>query len=82
MKQNVHRAWLRELRIKKDYTMGQLAEKVGSAAQYIGDIEHGRRNPSFKLALALSEELNFPMERLYVDALERQYRGKEERKQA
>lgn len=73
-RKKVHREWLRELRVKQNLTIADLAELVGVTAQYIGDIEHGRRNPAFKLTMALSELLGFPMERMYVDALERQER--------
>lgn len=77
LKMDIHRAWLRELRMSKGISMLQLAQKVGTSANYIGDIEHGRRNPSPALALALSEALGFKMELLYIGALPRQSRGKE-----
>lgn len=73
-RKDVHRQWLRELRLSKNLTIAELAEMVGVTAQYIGDIEHGRRNPAYKLALTLSDLLGFPLERMYVDALERQER--------
>lgn len=72
----VHRGWLRELRIKKGWTMQELAEKVGVNADYIGYLERGQRNPSSPLALKLSAELHFPLEKLYIGALPRQDRSK------
>ena len=72
----VHRGWLRDLRVKKGWTMQELAEEVGVRADYIGYLERGHRNPSFSLAMKLSEVLEFPMQDLYVNALPRQDRSK------
>ena len=70
----VHRAWLRELRIKKGWTMVELAEKVEVTSEYIGNLERGQRNPSAPLAIKLSEILKFPVKKLYEDALPREER--------
>lgn len=36
---------LREIRLKADWSMGQLARELGFTVPYISDIEHGRRQP-------------------------------------
>ena len=71
MRTDVHRAWLREMRLSKGYTMLELAQKMGVSTNYIGDMEHGRRNPAPTLAMKLAAEFQFPLERLYVDAIPR-----------
>lgn len=76
-KVSVHRAWLRELRIEKGLTLGALADMVGKTENYIGEVERGRRNPSPALALSLSKFLEFDIQKLYIDALPRHYRGTE-----
>jgi transcriptional regulator with XRE-family HTH domain len=82
LKHELLRPWLRDLRIEKGYTMQELGTRVGVSGKYIGEIEFGRRNPSRKLALALSAELNFQAGRLFMDVLERQPRGSKEVKTA
>lgn len=82
LKTDIHRAWLREIRMNRSMSLSDLALKVGSKAAYIAEIEHGRRNPSYKLAMRLADELNFDMKLLFVDALKRQARGNERNAQA
>lgn len=53
---------LKELRVSKDLTQVQLAEKAGIAYSQIGRIERGEQNPTlstmFVLAKALDSDLN------------------------
>jgi transcriptional regulator with XRE-family HTH domain len=39
-------SFLREKRVERDLTLGQLADEVGVSAMFISDIENGKRIPS------------------------------------
>ena len=53
------REWLKKARKEKNLTLMSLAEKIGCSFNYISDLEHGRRNPSMKMAKKFSDELDF-----------------------
>jgi len=57
---------LKELRNQKNITQKQLANEIGVALSVIGDIESGRRPPSKKTALKLSQFFKTPVE-LWLD---------------
>ena len=60
---------IQKIRISKNITQEQLAEKIGSDRSYIGAIEQGRKSPSmyclyniaFALETTLSELVNFEL---------------------
>jgi putative transcriptional regulator len=70
MSHDVQRLWLRELRLERGYDLRGIAEKVSVTAKFMGDIEHGRRNPSVKLAFKLASILDFPFEKIFLDVKE------------
>lgn len=56
---------LKELRIEKDLTQEQLAEKLGLSANYIGMIERGERSTSLSKLFTLSKALEIKMSELF-----------------
>ena len=55
---------VRRYRTKRGLTLRELAEKTGLSFSFIGDIEHGRTNPSVKSLLKLMEALEIPPDEL------------------
>lgn len=49
---------LRETRIQKGYTLQSLAQKVGTSAVYLGEIERGIKMPSLNSFIKIAEALN------------------------
>jgi putative transcriptional regulator len=62
------REWLIDLRKEKELTQSQIANQVGLSKNHYCNIENGIRTPSGKIALKISEELEFPMEKFYQEA--------------
>ena len=52
---------LKEIRLEKEFTQEELAEKVGIHATYVGKLESGKNNPSlmmiYKISCALKVKL-------------------------
>jgi transcriptional regulator with XRE-family HTH domain len=48
---------LRELRVARNLTQTELAERCGSNRQFIGDLERGVKVPSLTMVLRLAEAL-------------------------
>jgi transcriptional regulator with XRE-family HTH domain len=48
---------LRELRVARNLTQTELAERCGSNRQFIGDLERGMKVPSLTTVLRLAEAL-------------------------
>ena len=59
---------LRELRIKKGFTQGQLAEKLGISKSHVEKIESGKRGAGLGIALRLSKLYRKPITTLFPDA--------------
>ena len=57
---------LKKYRQMKEMTQEQLAEKVGVRRETIMRLEEGRYNPSLKLAIDISRELETPIEVLFI----------------
>lgn len=55
---------VKDFRIRKNYSMTQLANKVGCSRQMIGQIEDGSKSPSFELAVKLSDVMHVPLSTL------------------
>lgn len=49
---------LRETRTRKGYTLQYLAQKVGTSAVYLGEIERGIKMPSLNSFIRIVEALN------------------------
>lgn len=56
---------LKKYRQMKEMTQEQLAEKVGVRRETIMRLEAGRYNPSLKLAIDISREVETPIEVLF-----------------
>lgn len=56
---------IREHRLARDLTQGDLASHVGVTRQTINAIERGRYDPSLELALNLAAEFDTPVEELF-----------------
>ena len=57
---------LKKYRQMKEMTQEQLAEKVGVRRETIMRLEAGRYNPSLKLAIDFSREVETPIEVLFI----------------
>lgn len=57
---------LKKYRQMKEMTQEQLAEKVGVRRETIMRLEAGRYNPSLKLAIDISKEVETPIEVLFI----------------
>src|SRR3989304_1010465 len=53
---------IRELRKEKDFSLRDLAKKIGVSAAFLSDIELGRRNPSEKNLQIIARTLDTPLE--------------------
>ncbi len=56
---------VKELRVSKGLTQGELAELVGVTRQTIISLEKGSYVPSLLLAMKLSEVLHSPIEEMF-----------------
>ena len=59
-----NRDWLKELRREKKMTVRVIAKELGCSFSHYNDIENGRRNPSLKLAVKMSDYLKFDVKKL------------------
>ena len=57
---------LKKYRQMNEMTQEQLAEKVGVRRETIMRLEAGRYNPSLKLAIDISREVETPIEVLFI----------------
>ena len=57
---------IRKFRKAHDLSQEQLAEKVGVRRETIMRLEAGRYNPSLKLAIDISREVETPIEVLFI----------------
>lgn len=58
---------LRELRAAKEWSQGDLAEKLGVSRQTINAIETGKYDPSLPLAFKLARLFKLPIESIFSD---------------
>lgn len=58
------RDWLKDLRKEKGLTVRKIAPMVGISFSHYNDIENGRRNPSLKVAIKMSDFLEFDVKKL------------------
>lgn len=58
---------LRELRAAKEWSQGDLSEKVGVSRQTVNAIETERYDPSLPLAFKLARLFKLPVEEIFVD---------------
>jgi putative transcriptional regulator len=56
---------LKEFRTKKGLTQEELAGNVGVRRETVVFLEQGKYNPSLRLALIISQELNVPVDKLF-----------------
>lgn len=61
-------AALRELRIRRQLTQEQLAERAGLSYKFIGEIERGRGNPTVDTVARLAEALGVAIPDLFPAA--------------
>lgn len=57
-------AVLREIRKKNDWTLAEMAEKLGTTKQAISKYERGERTPKITVVAKFSEILDIPMSEL------------------
>lgn len=61
------RDWLKEIRLAKKVTQGEVADACGISRSYFTQIELGIRRPSPDLAIAIADELNFDWTRFFIE---------------
>ncbi len=59
-------SYIKEYRQQVGLTQEELSMRVNVRRETIVRLEAGRYNPSLKLAIDLSKELNVPIEKLFV----------------
>ncbi len=59
---------LRELRAQKEWSQGDLAEKLGVSRQTINAIETEKYDPSLPLAFKVAKLFKQPIEEIFSDA--------------
>lgn len=60
---------IREVRIMKNYTQQQLAERAGIGQMYLGEIERGTKMPSLKSFIRIIETLGISADYVLRDEL-------------
>jgi transcriptional regulator with XRE-family HTH domain len=58
---------VRELRVSKNLTQEELAEKCDTSAVYISEIERGIKNPSVNTLMVISSALDIKLSNLIID---------------
>ena len=58
---------LRELRTTKEWSQGDLADKLGVSRQTVNAIETERYDPSLPLAFKVAHLFKLPIEEIFVD---------------
>lgn len=59
------REWLREIRLKQEFTQEQVATKANISQQHYSDIENGKKGIPVKTAKSISRVLGFNWQRFY-----------------
>ena len=57
---------LKVLRAERDWSQGDLAERLGVSRQSVNAIETGRYDPSLPLAFRIAELFGLPIEAIFV----------------
>lgn len=57
---------LKKYRQFNELTQEELANKVNVRRETIARLENGKYNPSLELAVRISNELNIPIEKLFI----------------
>jgi putative transcriptional regulator len=58
---------LKELRLERGWSQGDLAERLGVSRQTVNAIETEKYDPSLPLAFKIARLLNLPIERIFED---------------
>ncbi len=58
---------LRELRAARDWSQGDLAEKLGVSRQTVNAIETGKYDPSLPLAFRIARLFKRPLEEIFAE---------------
>jgi len=59
---------LKVLRAERDWSQGDLGERLGVSRQSVNAIETGRYDPSLPLAFRISRVFGLPIEAIFSDA--------------
>lgn len=57
---------LKVLRAERDWSQGELAERLGVSRQTVNAIETGKYDPSLPLAFKLATVFGQPIERIFI----------------
>ena len=60
------RVKLKEIRLSKNMTQDEIAEKIGINRSYYTNIERGNRNPSFLVALKIKNVLGIKDDDIFL----------------
>jgi transcriptional regulator with XRE-family HTH domain len=57
---------IREIRKARNLTIDQLSEAIGVNEKYLGSVERGEQNPSFKILEKIARGLSVPPSELFI----------------
>ncbi len=63
---NIFGKQLKSLRLERDLTQEELADKVGIHPTYVGKLEAGKCNPSLKMLFKLSRALDIKLGDFFI----------------
>ncbi|MDP2213235.1 helix-turn-helix transcriptional regulator [Phenylobacterium sp.] len=58
---------LKVLRAERDWSQGELAQRLGVSRQSVNAIETGKYDPSLPLAFRIARVFNLPIEAIFAD---------------
>jgi ribosome-binding protein aMBF1 (putative translation factor) len=61
-------AVITELRLKNSFSSDYVAHKVGCTVGYLNEMEHGKRNPTFKVLKAIADVHKVKLSQLFARA--------------
>jgi len=61
-------ALITKLRLQRGYSSDYMAHKIGCTAGYMDEMEHGKRNPTFRLLQAIADIHNLKLSQLIARA--------------
>lgn len=57
---------LKELRLARDWSQGQLADALSVSRQTVNALENGRYDPSLPLAFRIADLFELPIEQIFL----------------
>lgn len=61
---------LKELRLERNWSQGDLAERLDVSRQTVNSLERGKYDPSLPLAFKIAGVFSLPIEHIFIPATE------------